>query len=247
MPALEISVPVAVDPSITDLASGIFGVSGELVLTGDQLVFAYETRDMQGEVSGQAAREIPVEGVQNVVFKRHPFGAALVLYPRTLNLLEGMPGGNTPTLTFKVKGSDRADAAALAEALQHRLEDVMDSIPFKLPDSDWGLTEIRGLLYLEDEFLVFEVGQGIEGGSRDDYQIVKIELKALVEMDYKRGFLTDEISVRPKKRDLLEALPGRHAQVVTLSVRRKHRDAAETLVREAQRLMRVYKEMPRSL
>src|SRR5690554_972165 len=106
----------------------------------------------------------------------------------------------------------------------------MIRVPFSLPDINFGLTEVKGALYLEGEFLVFEIEKAFLGEFNPDHHIIKIEPSALKDIRLERGWMKDQICVWPKKRDLLEALPGKFVSEVPLKIRRKHRYDAEQLV-----------------
>ena len=84
----------------------------------------------------------------------------------------------------------------------------MNSIPFELPDV--GLQEIRGKLYLDQEFLVFEVQVALIGEFNKEFQTIKIEPGALKEIHLDRGVIKDRLCIRPKKSDLLTAMPGEY-------------------------------------
>ena len=105
----------------------------------------------------------------------------------------------------------------------------MDRIPFTLPDINYGLTEITGFLYLEQEFLVFEVETAVFGEFDKEQRIIKVEPSALEAVYLERGWLKDQLLIRPKKRELLEALPGDFASEVPLKIKRKHRRKTERL------------------
>lgn len=106
-------------------------------------------------------------------------------------------------------------------------------VPFDLPDD--GLIEIKGEAYLEGEFLVLVVTSSLMGEFNKDQQIIKIEPNALVEVRLERGIVRDKIYLRPKKRELLEVVPGTYETGLRLKVWKKHRRTAEALVDELER------------
>lgn len=113
----------------------------------------------------------------------------------------------------------------------------MDCIPFTLPDINFGLTEIKGFLYLEAEFLTFEVETAFLGDFDKEEQIIKIEPAALEAVFLEPGWLQDQLHIRPKKRNLLEALPGDYALEVPLKIWRKHRRKTQRLVGAVEKQM----------
>lgn len=114
----------------------------------------------------------------------------------------------------------------------------MMRIPFKLPDIAGGLREGKGLLFLDDEFLVFEVSTALLGEFAADSAVIKIEPAALEEIRLERRLFFDRLYVRPKKGDLLEAMPGRHDFEVELRVRRRYRPDLERLLVDVERRRR---------
>ena len=111
----------------------------------------------------------------------------------------------------------------------------MSSIPFQLPDV--GLREISGSVYLDEEFLVFEVQDALLGEFDKEHQVIKIEPRALQEIRLDRGILRDRLYIRPKERDLLAVMPGTYQEELRFKIWNIHRGQAEQLVEEVQRRM----------
>jgi hypothetical protein len=103
----------------------------------------------------------------------------------------------------------------------------MRPIPFELPDT--GLREITGKLYVEEPYLVFEVTDGLLGAFDKENQVIKIEIDALDEIHFKKGIVKDKLYIRSKKRDLLDAMPGKYDGVLMLKIWKTHRPAAEEI------------------
>ena len=111
----------------------------------------------------------------------------------------------------------------------------MRPIPFQLPDLHGGLTEIKGNLYLDDEFLVFDLETALLGEFDKEHQVIKIEPRALAEIRLDPGVFRDRLCVRPKKRDLLTAMPGTYGTELVLKIWTRHRARAEHLVADVRR------------
>jgi hypothetical protein len=111
----------------------------------------------------------------------------------------------------------------------------MNRIPFALPDV--GLREIRGLVYLEDDFLVLRIKNAVLGLVGEKKDLIKIEPKALRDLRIERGLFRDRLVIRPKRADLLDAVPGEHPSAVTLRVGRKHRSDLMRLVDDFETLL----------
>lgn len=110
---------------------------------------------------------------------------------------------------------------------------TMNSIPFKLPDV--GLYEVGGYIYFEEDFLVFDVEKSLFGEFEADEQTIKVEPSAIEEIELKQGIFKDKLCIRPKKHDLLKAMPGSFKEELKLSLSRKQRDKVHQLVEEFNR------------
>lgn len=106
----------------------------------------------------------------------------------------------------------------------------MQRLRFQLPDLDAGFTEVSGVLYLDDEFLVFEIETALLGEFDKEQQVIKIEPAALKDIRLDRGIVRDKLCIRPKTDALLKALPGDHLGEVQLKVWSTNRRQAEQLV-----------------
>jgi hypothetical protein len=118
----------------------------------------------------------------------------------------------------------------------------MDGIPFQLPDI--GLREIHGTVSLDEEFLVFDVEDALVGEFDKEREIIKIEPAALREIRFDRGIIRDRICIRPKRDDLLVAMPGEYEKELQLKVWRTKRDDAERLVEAVAQRMATGAESP---
>lgn len=105
-------------------------------------------------------------------------------------------------------------------------------ITYKLPDMNAGLTEVNGAAWFENEFLVLEVETSLLGEFSKEHKTIKIEPSALASIAFERKLIRDRIILRPKKRDLLDAVPGDHLGELILKTRRADRAAAEEFVVE---------------
>lgn len=109
----------------------------------------------------------------------------------------------------------------------------MPGIPFHLPDE--GLREISGKIFLDDEYLILEVQDALMGEFDKEHQVIKVDPAALDEIHLERGVVRDRLFIRPRKNDLLEAMPGKHGVELPLKIWRKHRRRLEDLVDEVKR------------
>lgn len=115
-----------------------------------------------------------------------------------------------------------------------------DMMPFTLAASGLGLLEHRGKMYLDDEFLVFELKSLLAGVENKKQQIVKIEPHALASVRLDEGSLCDAICIKPKKADLLTVVPGNHEHELRLEISKQHRMQGEDLVASLRKMLGRY-------
>lgn len=216
------------------MLQGIGEINGLLSCGDEALIFSYQKKNMLGMSGEEEVLHIPYQEIQDAVYKNNIFLAKLTLRPKRLRVMEEMPGSSREKMVFTVKREDRKRADKLVAYIKYKLyeayADEVDSIPFQLADTGMGLREHSGLLYLDDEFLVFEVQSGITGGRKDDQQVIKIEPSALVSMRLEQGLVKDTLYVQPKKETLLSVMPGNYKDTLKLSIAKRYREAAENLV-----------------
>ena len=174
--------------------------------------------------------------MREVELKRGIPDATILVRPRQLSTFEYVPGAPRNEIVFNVKHKHRQQAATLVSHLQRVLSqrrgDQTSSIPFQLPDTNLGLTENKGRLYLDEEFLVFEVSSSLSGLTNKKQQTVKIEPDALEEIRLDRGLFKDRLLIRPKNRELFRVMPGMYQDkdTLTMTIWKKYRADAEHLV-----------------
>ncbi len=92
----------------------------------------------------------------------------------------------------------------------------MNRIPFTLPDD--GLRELKGLVYIDEGFLIVKVESSLFGFLNKQQETVKIEAGALEDLLIKRGPFKDRLVIKPLGVELLDAIPGNHVDEVILRV-----------------------------
>ena len=232
------SIAVSVEVSVTEVLQGTGEINGLLSCGDEALVFSYQKKNILGMSGDEEVVHISYQDIQDVVYKNNIFLAKLTLRPKRLRIMEEMPGASREKMVFSVKREDRKRADKLVAYIKYKLyeayADEVDSVPFQLADTSMGLKEHSGLLYLDDEFLVFEVQSGISGGSKSDQQIVKIEPNALVSLRLEHGMVKDTLYVQPKKKTLLSVMPGCYKDALKLSIAKRYREAAQDLVQRVE-------------
>ncbi len=109
------------------------------------------------------------------------------------------------------------------------------SIKFVIKGVHHGLARANGVIYLEDEYLVFKFRVKTLKLIKQDPETVKIALGALWGMHLKKGIRGDWLYIRPRGTELLRVMPGRHREEVRLRIRRKYRDQVKDLIAQAVR------------
>lgn len=104
----------------------------------------------------------------------------------------------------------------------------MNRIPFTLPDV--GLREIEGMVWIEEGYLVIQLSNKLLGLIDEDRDIIKVEPTALLDVDIKKRPFKDRLVITPKKHDLLDAIPGKHANDVQLRIWKTKRRELQRLV-----------------
>ncbi|MGB0649396.1 MAG: hypothetical protein ACPGQT_00630 [Rhodothermales bacterium] len=106
----------------------------------------------------------------------------------------------------------------------------MTRIPFTLPDV--GLREIEGMVWVDDEFLVIQLTNKLFGLIDGDTDVIKIEATAIQDIRIQRRPFKDRLVITPKKHELLDILPGKHANDVRLRIWRTQRQNLDRLLLE---------------
>ena len=106
----------------------------------------------------------------------------------------------------------------------------MNRIPFTLPDD--GLRELKGLVYIDEGFLIVKVESSLFGLLDKQKETVKIEAGALEDLRIKRGPFKDRLVIRPLGVELLDAIPGNHIDEVILRVNKWQHAKLKDLVQK---------------
>jgi len=109
----------------------------------------------------------------------------------------------------------------------------MNRLAFTLPN--FGLMELReieGIVWMEDGFLVIEIKHKLIGLLDEESSTVQIEPSALRDIYLKKGFFKDRMVLVPKKRELLEVIPGKHVNDVKLRIWRTKRSEIRDFIEE---------------
>ena len=236
------SVPVYVEVFVAEVLQGIVEIKGVLRYADDMVAFEYQAKESSSKTVPAETLDLPLDQLRAVELKRGLWGATILIHPRRLATFEYISGASRTEIVLKVKRKHREQAATLVAQVQQALStrggDDVRRIPFRLPDANYGITEVKGAVYVDEAFLVFEVKTGISGGSKKKQQIIKVEPSALDAIRLDEGAFRDRLYIRPKKRDLLRAMPGTYKEDLTLKIQKQYRADAVRLVEEVRQLAR---------
>lgn len=104
----------------------------------------------------------------------------------------------------------------------------MTRIPFQIDDQHGH--RISGLVFLEDEFVVFEIRVKKWGLYEKPTETVKAERSVISHMHFEHGFFNDRLFMVPKRSELLEAIPGNHKGELKLKVAKRYRNEVKRFV-----------------
>ncbi len=240
MLATEFSIPVSVEVSLSHVLQGIFEIEGLLTYADEILTVEYQANELLSRTSRVETVELSLDALREVTFKRKVTGSTITVLPKRLSAFEDVQIAENAQIVLKVKRLHRQDAAALVSHLQRVISykssaETPGPIPFR--GGNVGLRRISGTLFLEgDECLVLDVRNALVGGVDSEQQLIKVAPRALKEVRLARGGQNDRLYVRPKNRNLLEAMPGAHKDELELKIHRKHRDSVERLIYDLTRL-----------
>ena len=227
-------IEVVIEVSAADVLDGVSEIHGSLGHNEEDVVLTYYKKKLLGGFTDEETVVLPLKDVQDVKLKKGPVNTRILVFPKRLSMIEHIPGVHSDKLKFQVKRADRKYAepflASLRSAIFDATEEGLDSVPFKLEDTNMGLTENSGLLYMDEEFLVFDMQSGLKGVTRPERHQVKIDPKAISSIRLKHGTTKDILLIKPKKTKLLQVIPGDHKHEVKLKIKKKHRMAAERIV-----------------
>lgn len=113
------------------------------------------------------------------------------------------------------------------------------AVPFEIPTVNHGFQMAGGLLKLEGEYLAleFQVKDALFEVFKSDVEEVKISLRDLQEIRYKKGWFSAKITLEARSLKVLEDIPGTEMTECVLKVKRKDRKDAENLVSKARLTM----------
>jgi hypothetical protein len=106
----------------------------------------------------------------------------------------------------------------------------MPSVPFEIENVSHGFAQSRGVLRVEGEDLTFEVQTTVVGLFRLPAKTHRLDLTDLDEVRYKKGLLSDRLTIRTRPLDRITSLPGAADGALCLRIKRSDRGAVEAIL-----------------
>ncbi len=88
----------------------------------------------------------------------------------------------------------------------------------------------KGVLRVDAEYLIFEVQTTVFGFFQRTPQTYRLDLTDLDEVRYKKGLLSDRLTIRTRPLDRITSLPGAADGALCLRTKRADRDAMEAIL-----------------
>lgn len=226
------TIPITIEVSLSDMFNGVFEIKGSLSILQDRLVLRYAEVGISGSVKDQTEVELGHDDVRDVVLKKRPWGVRILIHPKRLTAFRELPGDSHDRIVLRAKRRYRARLrevlARFTEELRDREEYDIPGLPFSLPDA--GVSEVKGVLYLESDHIILEVVSGLPGVTESQTMRVRIALEAIDALGFENGVIKDSIFLDSSE-EILEVIPGRHTGQLRMRVRRRHRQDSELLVK----------------
>lgn len=117
------------------------------------------------------------------------------------------------------------------------------SVPFEIPEINYGLKEAKGLIKMWKQGLEleFEVQDGLIGILRSGVQTVRIPYGDLNAIEYKKGWFRDKVILEGVSMRVFEDIPGTDVATCILKIKRKNREEAQSLISTARMNLSEYK------
>lgn len=227
------AVTAALEPSFMDVMRGVFSVKGELYCLSDALEFRYRESGLFKTGASTKRWRLAFDDIRTVKYRG--IDGRLIIAPRSLEVLEGLPGENEKSVKLKIPKSDRDSAREIAafvgREVSERSEMEVNGVPVRLPELDTAFSEVRGILKLEPDYVVIDLASGVPGFTSGDVHVLKLETDAIASIDLKRGTVFDRIVIRVADPRQLEKLPWPAVGKLVLRTARKHRAESQSIVR----------------
>ncbi|MDX1591722.1 MAG: hypothetical protein R3283_07160 [Balneolaceae bacterium] len=117
------------------------------------------------------------------------------------------------------------------------------SVPFEIPDINYGLVEVKGLLHFKNDKLILEFDQkdSFGGMTKSDVKAVEVPFSMVDSMKLHKKWFSTQIEILGKSMKIFEDVPGSNQGRILLKVKRKDRSHAESVISSARVRLSEYK------
>ena len=106
----------------------------------------------------------------------------------------------------------------------------MLSVPFSISDAHHGLSEMRGVVYIDGEEVVVEMQVKLFNLFKRPAQAFRFDVTDLDEVRHRRGVFSDSVTLRTRPMEIAAQIPGSADGTLSLKVRRRDRRAVDALL-----------------
>lgn len=239
-----LSLPVHIEPSMSDVMQGTFEIEGLLRLDLDEgtLTLEYQTNSSFLGSKTVHTATFSVDDVSKAESRRGFFRGRLTLFPARLAAFDGVPGLDAGRVVLRVRRTHLDTLAQFDRQLQaahlfpaeqepsHPADASLPALPFEIRAVHAGFSRASGMLSFDGDFVVLDVQVTALGFVKHEPFQVRVERSVIRDARLARRLRRDRLYLTPKKFELLAAMPGRHRDDLRLDVRSEHRDLAERVV-----------------
>lgn len=114
-----INIPVTLKPSVADVVGNVFNVEGFLRYEEGELSFEFQILNVQMERGSVRSLRMELKEIQEITFRSGLFtGTVITIRPRSLALLDGIPGERADGLVLNVARKYREEAEMLVSQVR---------------------------------------------------------------------------------------------------------------------------------
>ncbi len=106
-------------------------------------------------------------------------------------------------------------------------------VPFEIPEISHGFKQAQGLIKLWERGLEMEFEVSLLGVFKNGVESIRIPYSDLNSIRYKKGWFSDKIIMEGVSMKVFEEVPGTEIATCELKVKRKNREAAQSLISRA--------------
>lgn len=124
------SLPVKIEPKMSDLIQGTYEIQGLLRCQDKALVLEYKPVNYtqallsEGKVASVETITLPLSSLRAVELKSSMFNSRLIIETMSMALLDGVPGSESNRLVLRIPWKARKDAQSFASFVRAELSEI---------------------------------------------------------------------------------------------------------------------------